>query len=98
MGNESEDEQTDEAEENDMIPEQSTDNSTEVTRFLIKHLPKQLTQLRNEKHELEDKIHDFEQIVSEQRMQMSEHERRIEVERSKTKKLEERLIEIEKKL
>jgi hypothetical protein len=50
--------------------------------------------LRNEKHELEDKIHDFEQIVSEQRMQMSEHERRVEVERSKTKTLEERLIQV----
>ena len=75
-------------------PPQSSDSSTEVTRFLIKHLPKQLTQLRNEKHELEDKIHDFEQVVSEQRMQMSEHERRVEVERSKTKKLEERLIQV----
>merc|ERR1719154_26118 len=98
MGNESEDEQTDEAEENDMIPEQSTDNSTAVTRFLIKHLPKQLTQLRNEKHQLEDKIHDFETIISKQRMQMAEHERRVEVERSKTKKLEDRLKQIEKKL
>merc|ERR1719154_761297 len=73
MGNESDDEQTDETEENDMIPEQSIDNSTAVTRFLIKHLPKQLTQL-------EDKIHDFETIISEQRMQMAEHERRVEVE------------------
>eukprot|EP00090_Calanus_glacialis_P033153 TRINITY_DN5499_c0_g1_i8.p1 TRINITY_DN5499_c0_g1~~TRINITY_DN5499_c0_g1_i8.p1 ORF type:complete len:847 (-),score=245.01 TRINITY_DN5499_c0_g1_i8:95-2368(-) len=77
---------------------QSSDGSTEVTRFLIKHLPKQLTQLRNEKHELEDKIHDFEQVVSEQRMQMSEHERRVEVEKSKTKKLEERLNQVEEKL
>jgi predicted RNase H-like nuclease (RuvC/YqgF family) len=91
---ESDDEENnDEAFDSEQAP-QSSDSSTEVTRFLIKHLPKQLTQLRNEKHELEDKIHDFEQIVSEQRMQMSEHERRVEVERSKTKTLEERLIQV----
>jgi len=90
------DENTEEAVGSADVPE-SSDSSAEVTRFLIKHLPKQLTQLRNEKHELEDKIHDFEQIVSEQRMQMSEHERRVEIERSKTKKLEERLKLLEEK-
>ena len=79
---------------NEQASEQSTESSTAVTRFLIKHLPKQLTQLRNEKHELEDKIRDFEQITSEQRMQMAEHERRVEVERSKTKKMEERLKQV----
>jgi len=95
--NESDDEEnTEEAVGSADVPE-SSDSSAEVTRFLIKHLPKQLTQLRNEKHELEDKIHDFEQIVSEQRMQMSEHERRVEIERSKTKKLEERLKMLEDK-
>jgi len=95
--NESDDEEnTEEAVGSADLPE-SSDSSAEVTRFLIKHLPKQLTQLRNEKHELEDKIHDFEQIVSEQRMQMSEHERRVEMERSKTKKLEERLKMLEDK-
>jgi len=91
------DENNDDISENNQAPVQSSDSSTAVTRYLIKHLPKQLTQLRNEKHELEDKIHDFEQIVSEQRMQMAEHERRVEIERSKTKKLEERLAEIEVK-
>jgi len=90
-------ENSDEAVGSAHVP-QSSDSSAEVTRFLIKHLPKQLTQLRNEKHELEDKIHDFEQIVSEQRMQMSEHERRLEVERNKTRKLEERLKMIEAKV
>ena len=82
--------------EYEQVPQSSSDSSAEVTRFLIKHLPKQLTQLRNEKHELEDKIHDFEQVVSEQRMQMAEHERRVEVERSKTKRLEDRLSEVVK--
>jgi len=90
------DENSDEAATSTHVPE-SSDSSADVTRFLIKHLPKQLTQLRNEKHELEDKIHDFEQVVSEQRMQMNEHERRVEVERSKTKKLEERLMKVEEK-
>jgi len=84
--------------EYEQVPQSSSDSSAEVTRFLIKHLPKQLTQLRNEKHELEDKIHDFEQVVSEQRMQMAEHERRVEVERSKTKRLEDRLSEVEQLL
>jgi len=85
----SEDDNNDEIEASEQT-QSSSDSSTAVTRFLIKHLPKQLTQLRNEKHKLEDKVHDFEQIVSEQRMQMAEHERRVELERSKTKKLEER--------
>ena len=55
------------------------DSSTAVTRYLIKHLPKQLTALRNQKHELEDKIHDLEQVVSEQRTQMAEYGRHYEV-------------------
>ena len=76
-------------------PGQTSDNSsTAVTRYLIKHLPKQLTQLRNEKHQLEDKILDFEQIVSQQRAQMAEYERRCEVERTKAKKLEEALKQV----
>jgi len=74
------------------------DGSTAVTRYLIKHLPKQLTQLRNQKHELEDKIHDLEQVVSEQRSQMMEYERRAEIEKSKAKKLEESLSQIEEKV
>ena len=59
------DDDNDDTATSEQAPQQSSDSSTAVTRFLIKHLPKQLTQLRNEKHELEDKILDFEQIVSE---------------------------------
>ena len=33
-----------------------------LIRFLIKHLPKQLSQLRDEKVQLEDKIHDLELV------------------------------------
>ena len=72
------------------------DTSTAVTRYLIKHLPKQLTQLRNQKHELEDKIHDLEQVVSEQRSQMAEYERRAELEKSRSKKLEDSLNQVRK--
>eukprot|EP00092_Neocalanus_flemingeri_P014300 GFUD01015421.1.p1 GENE.GFUD01015421.1~~GFUD01015421.1.p1 ORF type:complete len:561 (-),score=186.37 GFUD01015421.1:60-1574(-) len=96
--NDEESDTDDDRAQNEQVPMLSTESSTAVTRFLIKTLPKQLTQLRNEKHKLEDKIHDFEQIISEQRMQMSEHERRVEVERSKTKKMEERLKKVEEKL
>ena len=74
------------------------DSSTSVTRYLIKHLPKQLTQLRNQKHELEDKITDLEQVISEQRTQNAEYERRAEVERSRARRLEDRLREIEEKV
>ena len=74
------------------------DSSTAVTRYLIKHLPKQLTQLRNQKHELEDKITDLEQVISEQRTQNGEYERRAELERSRARRLEERLKEIEEKV
>ena len=50
--------------------------------------------LRNQKHELEDKIHDLEQVVSEQRTQMAEYERRAEVEKSRAKKLEDSLHQV----
>jgi hypothetical protein len=63
-------------------------SSAAVTRFLIKHLPKQLSQLRDEKVQLEDKIHDLELVVSEQRMQMAEHERRVEEALAATKKMD----------
>merc|ERR1712008_565343 len=66
-------------------------SSAAVTRFLIKHLPKQLTQLKEEKGQLEDKIHDLELVVSEQRMQMAEHERRVEDAITSAKKMETRL-------
>ena len=72
----------------------SQDSSTAVTRYLIKHLPKQLTQLRNQKHELEDKITDLEQVISEQRTQNAEYERRAEVERTRARRLEDRLREV----
>jgi len=99
MGNENNEASTDDAPQVTIsagAPVQ--DSSTAVTRYLIKHLPKQLTQLRNQKHELEDKIHDLEQVVSEQRSQMMEYERRAEMEKSKAKKLEESLSEIEEKV
>ena len=50
--------------------------------------------LRNQKHELEDKIHDLEHVVTEQRAQMAEYERRAELERSRAKKLEESLHQV----
>ena len=59
------DDDNDDTAASEEVPQQPSESSTAVIRFLIKHLPKQLTQLRNEKHELEDKILDFEQIVSE---------------------------------
>ena len=61
---------------------------------MIKHFPKQLTALRNQKHELEDNIHYHEQVVSEQRTQMAEYERRAEVEKSRAKKLEDSLHQV----
>merc|ERR1711971_474527 len=75
-------------------------SSAAVTRFLIKHLPKQLSQLRDEKVQLEDKIHDLELVVSEQRMQMAEHERRVEEALAAAKKMDHQLkkAEEEKKL
>merc|ERR1719220_828425 len=79
-------------------PAPAPETSTAVTRYLIKHLPKQLTQLRNQKHELEDKIHDLEQVVSEQRTQMAEYERRAEVEKTRARKLEDSLHQIEEKV
>ena len=49
---------------------------------------------RNQKHELEDKIHDLEQVVSEQRTQMAEYERRAEVEKTRARKLEDSLHQV----
>jgi len=80
-----------EEEEDEPREVESPESSMAVTRFLIKHLPKQLSRLRNEKAELEEKIHDLEATVSEQRGKMGEHERRVEAERSKLRKLEELL-------
>lgn len=54
--------------------------------------------MRNQKHELEDKITDLEQVISEQRTQNAEYERRAEVERSRARRLEDRLREIEEKV
>merc|ERR1711974_526879 len=70
-------------------------SSAAVTRFLIKHLPKQLSQLRDEKVQLEDKIHDLELVVSEQRMQMAEHERRVEEALAAAKKMDHQLKKAE---
>ena len=46
--------------------EEAAENATTVTRFLIKHLPKQLSQLRHDKSELEDKIRDLDTLISNQ--------------------------------
>ena len=59
--------------------EEASENATAVTRFLIKHLPKQLSQLRHDKSELEDKIRDLDTLISNQNVAMTEMERRIEV-------------------
>lgn len=66
----------------------SPESSTAVTRFLIKHLPKQLSQLRNEKAILEEKVKDLEALNMEQRTRMGEHERRADSEKTKASKLE----------
>ena len=50
-----------------------------MTRFLIKRLPKQLSKLRNDKAELEERILDLEQTISNQNQAMLEMERRVDV-------------------
>ena len=57
--------------------EEASENATSVTRFLIKHLPKQLSTLRQDKIELEEKIRDLETLISNQNVAMNEMERRI---------------------
>ena len=47
-----------------------------VHRFLIKHLPKQLSKLRNDKADLEDKIENLEQRIGQQSVALQEMERR----------------------
>ena len=42
--------------------EEASENATAVTRFLIKHLPKQLAKLRLDKTELEEKISDLQTL------------------------------------
>ena len=66
-------------EENDIDNEEASENATAVTRFLIKHLPKQLAKLRNDKAEMEEKLRDLETVISNQNLSMSEMERRIDV-------------------
>lgn len=46
---------------------------------MIKHLPKQLSKLRHDKSELEEKIRDLETLISNQNVAMTEMERRIDV-------------------
>ena len=60
-------------------PAGASENSTAVTRFLIKHLPKQLAKLRNDKAELEEKIRDLETTISNQSQAMLEMGRRVEI-------------------
>ena len=59
--------------------EEGEEGATAVTRFLIKRLPKQLSKLRNDKAELEDRILDLEQTISNQNQAMLEMERRVDV-------------------
>ena len=68
-----------EDEDNDIDNEEASENATAVTRFLIKHLPKQLAKLRNDKAEMEEKLRDLETVISNQNLSMSEMERRIDV-------------------
>ena len=70
---------TSEDESQDEDPAGASENSTAVTRFLIKHLPKQLSKLRNDKAELEEKIRDLEATISNQSQAMSEMGRRVEI-------------------
>jgi hypothetical protein len=73
---------------------QSPESSTAVTRFLIKHLPQQLARLRNEKAELEEKVRDLEAMVSQQRNSLAEQERRADLEKTRAKRLEERMLQV----
>ena len=59
--------------------EEASENATAVTRFLIKHLPKQLAKLRHDRTELEEKIRDLETLISNQNVAMTEMERRIDI-------------------
>ena len=52
-------------------PPRTAPRRSPATYYLVKHFLKQLSALRNQKHELEDKIHDLEQVA--------EYERRYEV-------------------
>ena len=70
---------TSEDESQDEDPAGTSENSTAVTRFLIKHLPKQLSKLRNDKAELEEKIRDLEATISNQSQAMLEMGRRVEI-------------------
>ena len=65
------------AEATEAAAEEASENATSVTRFLIKHLPKQLSTLRQDKIELEEKIRDLETLISNQNVAMNEMERRI---------------------
>ena len=69
----------DSSDDEDSRRDSDSENATAVTRFLIKHLPKQLAKLRHDKSELEDKIRDLETLISNQNVAMSEMERRIDV-------------------
>jgi len=73
---------------------QSPESSTAVTRFLIKHLPQQLAKLRNEKAELEEKVHDLEALVSQQRNSLAEQERRADLEKARAQRLEDRILQV----
>ncbi len=74
-----EDSDADEAMDREAANQEASENATAVTRFLIKHLPKQLAKLRHDKGELEEKIRDLETLISNQNVAMTEMERRIDI-------------------
>ncbi|TRY68450.1 hypothetical protein TCAL_04686 [Tigriopus californicus] len=69
----------DDSSEDERDHEADLESSTNVTRLLIKHLPKQMAKLRHDKAELEDKIQDLEARISQQAQSMSEMERRSDI-------------------
>jgi len=72
-------------ESDDEANSENTESPTDVTRFLIHHLPIQLSKLRNEKSELEEKNMDMEQVISDQKNSIVELERRLNLEKNKNK-------------
>ena len=78
----SDDDDDDEEVEGAGRDDSGAENATAVTRFLIKHLPKQMSKLRDDKAELEEKIRDLEGRISQRDQDMREMERRLEVKRN----------------
>ncbi|CAB4061876.1 unnamed protein product [Lepeophtheirus salmonis] len=80
------DEESDDDNEENGDPDRLSESATTVTRFLIKHLPKQLSRLRTDKMDLEEKIRGLEARISEQNITMSELDRRTELYKKEAQK------------